>query len=123
MFEYLAAVERIIDGDTLVARLDLGCHVSVVQPLRLLGINTPERKDKVAWAAAGKFLGSLCYGHEKLIVRTVKDSTEKYGRYLAVLFAGDDPVSVNQKMVDAGHAVPYMTIPQRAAPVDAITRL
>ncbi|MGC1275732.1 MAG: thermonuclease family protein [Planctomycetaceae bacterium] len=39
-----------------------------------------------------------------LTVRTRKDVTEKYGRYLADLIAGE--VNLNQALVAAGHAVP-----------------
>jgi len=47
-----------------------------------------------------------------LIVRTVKDRKEKYGRYLAELFlvgADGQPAatSVNQTLLSNGHARPY----------------
>jgi endonuclease YncB( thermonuclease family) len=43
-----------------------------------------------------------------IIVRTRKDKQEKYGRWLAeVVVHHDDPMTVNQRMIEAGHAVEY----------------
>ena len=42
MYEYQAKCLRVIDGDTIVARVDLGFHIAVEKTLRLRGVNTPE---------------------------------------------------------------------------------
>jgi len=42
MFEYKIEILRVIDGDTVEARVDLGFHTFVVEKMRLWGINTPE---------------------------------------------------------------------------------
>ena len=44
MYEYRATILRVIDGDTIEARVDLGFDVSVIERFRLYGINAPETK-------------------------------------------------------------------------------
>lgn len=39
---YPAQLVRIIDGDTIVCRLDLGFRMFSVMPVRLAGVDTPE---------------------------------------------------------------------------------
>lgn len=101
-----------IDGDTVEAEIDLGFHVSFTVTLRLVGINAPETKgaERSRGLAATRSLDSLIAdltgGTRELTVRTQKDVTEKYGRYLAVLLAGD--VNLNDRMLADGHAVPFM---------------
>ncbi len=43
VFNYWAQVERVIDGDTLQLKVDLGFNVSVIETFRLLGVDTPEK--------------------------------------------------------------------------------
>ena len=112
MYEYRARVTRVIDGDTVEAEIDLGFHVTFTVTLRLAGINAPETKgtDRPRGLAATRYLDSLITdltgGTRELTVRTQKDVTEKYGRYLAVLISGD--VNLNDRMLADGHAVPFM---------------
>lgn len=40
---YPASLVRVIDGDTYVLRVELGFQVSITVPIRLAGIDTPER--------------------------------------------------------------------------------
>jgi micrococcal nuclease len=37
-----SAITRIIDGDTVVADIDVGFRTTIAKTLRLYGINTPE---------------------------------------------------------------------------------
>ena len=112
MYEYRGRITRVIDGDTVEAEIDLGFHVTLTVTLRLAGINAPETKgtERPRGLAATRFLDSLITdltgGTRELTVRTQKDVTEKYGRYLAVLMAGD--VNLNDRMRTDGHAVPFM---------------
>jgi micrococcal nuclease len=113
MYEYRARIVRVIDGDTVEAEIDLGFHVSFQAVLRLVGINTPEvhGPERPRGLAATRHLQDLLMQHTPadgvVIVRTQKDVTEKYGRYLAVIVAG--PVNVNDRMIADGHAVPFRT--------------
>lgn len=112
MYEYRATITRVIDGDTVEAHVDLGFAVSVVERFRLYGINAPEVKgaSREDGLAATECLKTLIAKHTEnsgaLTIQTRKDKQEKYGRYLAVLMANG--LNLNQGMVNAGHAVPYM---------------
>lgn len=111
MYEYRATILRVIDGDTIEARVDLGFDVSVIERFRLYGINAPETKgeSREEGKAATEYLRVLVAKNAQdgvLTIQTRKDKREKYGRYLAVLIAGD--WNLNAVMVNTGHAVPYM---------------
>lgn len=111
MYEYRARITKVTDGDTVHAALDLGCDVTTNLTLRLVGINAPEMntdegKAAKAWLTAR--LSAAQFRTGSLLVRTVKDRKEKYGRYLADLVDLDfQDTSINAEMVAAGHAVPY----------------
>lgn len=49
----------------------------------------------------------LMISGKTLVIRTIKDKTEKYGRMLAVILLEDGITTANQQMIDSGHAVPY----------------
>lgn len=116
-FEYCKIV-NVYDGDTVDVLVDQGFDDSTVVRLRLKGINAPEVKGETreAGEAARDYLKALITKHtngtQELLVRsykmkrTVKQKKDKYGRYLAVLFSNG--VNLNETMVSAGHAVPYM---------------
>jgi len=117
MYEYQAKYIRVVDGDTVDLDIDLGLDIHHQIRVRLYGINTPElhssdpEEQKKAKEAKRYLEYSLLIlpnlKSKDLIVKTVKDKTEKYGRYLAEIFTDNDPISVNQKLLDAGLAVPY----------------
>lgn len=106
--EYIrdAIVVSVTDGDTIVLCVDLGCDLSITMKCRLDGINCPEKNVK-AGQDAKTFLTTLLATTPNVIVKTVKDKKEKFGRYLAILYLPNNPTSVNQQIVDAGHAVEY----------------
>jgi micrococcal nuclease len=107
MFEYKAHIDSVYDGDTVTATIYLGFFVTVTEKFRLLGINTPELRkgnDREAGKAARDYLASLIEGKD-VIMKTEK-SPEKYGRWLSTVFV--DGENINQKMIDAGHAKPFM---------------
>ncbi|WP_417849417.1 thermonuclease family protein [Thalassoglobus sp.] len=108
MYEYRAKIVRLIDGDTVVADVQLGFHVSLRTTFRLFGIDAPEtrgveRPDGLAATEYLKrFISKLTDGSNELTIRTQKDRTGKYGRYLAELWVGD--INLNEALVAAGHA-------------------
>lgn len=94
MYEYCARVTRVIDGDTLVATVDLGFRVGLTETFRLLGINTPEihgvkkdseeyRKGMKAKVFVEKMLELTDF---QVLIATRKDEQGKYGRWLAKIF-------------------------------------
>lgn len=106
VYEYQAEITRIVDGDTVHARLDLGCEVRIDLTLRLAGIDAPEMSTAAGHEAKAWLTERLSdLHHPPLLVLTLKDRTEKYGRYLASLWDGDE--NINVEMIEAGHAVAY----------------
>lgn len=105
MYEYQAEVLKIVDGDTLHLRIDLGLNIRQDITVRLFGINAPEMSTP-AGVAAKAYIGTLLAVGDTVVVHTHKDRREKYGRYLAQILARD--VDVNLQMVETKHAVVYM---------------
>ena len=94
MFEYNAVVTRVVDGDTLDVRVDLGFHVSVHERVRLRGIDTPEifrprnEKEHKHGKQAKAFVEQMVLGNSVLL-KTYKDRQGKYGRWLADVIVDD----------------------------------
>ena len=111
MYDYRAQLVKVVDGDTIDVDIDLGFHVHAHERVRLNGINAPELHSKdpaerERGKAATEHLKTLIMGEGQLVVTTVLDKQEKYGRFLAKITnaSGED---VNAEMVKAGHAKPY----------------
>ena len=110
MYTYSVKVTRVVDGDTVDVDIDLGFGMSYrKQRVRMMGIDTPESRTR---NLDEKFYGKASKAHlvEKLKdqkVKLVSHDKGKFGRILGELFIGDNPVSVNQQMIDEFHAVPY----------------
>lgn len=93
MYEYKAKVLNVVDGDTVDFMVDLGFHTFVKIRARLVGVNTPERGDK-NWAKATNMLSQLLTEKgESFIIKTKKDKTEKYGRWLVEIDGVNDKIS------------------------------
>lgn len=115
LYTYRATVLHVVDGDTVDLSVSLGFEMAYKARFRLVGINTPESYGPDACAegrAAKQYLIDTLPTGTHVIVKTTKDKKEKYGRFLAELFlVGDAGLphdrSVNQMMIDAGHAKPY----------------
>ena len=128
MFTYQAKLIEVIDGDTVDLLIDLGFGVHVQERCRLYGIDAPEMPTESGKAAKahlesliGAATGELFVATRKM-TRKPKERTDKYGRYLAVLYDGGGNVdmfihgdqtessiqrmkaSINFAMVYAGHA-------------------
>ncbi len=85
LFTYKAAVEKVIDADTLLVSFDFQCPMSVSQKLRLRGIDCPEI-DTEEGKKAKRFVESRLKGCDFIVVKTYKDRTDKFDRYLADVF-------------------------------------
>ena len=110
-YVYKVDLVRIIDGDTVVVDVDLGLGTWVKnQYLRLWGINTPELRGRgrSAGLRAKARLADMLEGRE-LRVRTLKDKTGKYGRWLAELYIFGEAVgwiNLNKELLREGLAAP-----------------
>lgn len=105
---HIAKVSRVIDGDTIVAYIHLGFGVTIMESIRLAGIDAPEMccDQKPAAEASRSALQSLC--QEKIVViKTWHGHEDKHGRPLAIVWLYDDTLSLNRRQLEAGHAVKY----------------
>lgn len=125
IFDYPGTkILAIHDGDTVTIQsavtvdYGFGCTSIFTHPardLRLLGINAPELATAEGRLALA-YIDTLIRPGDLVDMQTVKlhsrwgdiDKAEKFGRILATIYVPSNPVSVNQQMIDAGHAVPYM---------------
>lgn len=105
MYEYRCLVTRVIDGDSLVAVIDLGFRMSYTTTVRLAGLSAPELNTGEHGAYAKAKLADWVLEKPGVTVRTTKHREfEKYGRVLGTFVI--DGVNVNQKMIDDGYAAP-----------------
>lgn len=107
LYHYRARMVKVYDGDTCTLAVDLGFDVWIQRmQVRLNRIDAPEIKGatRTDGIAARDFLKGLLLGKE-LIVQTLGDEKEKYGRYLAEIFV--DGFNVNDEMINTGHAEVY----------------
>ena len=94
---------RVVDGDTVEMRIDLGFEVTVQTMIRLAGINAPEMRgeEKEKGILAKIYLEDLFLLHPnpKLVVL----GKGKYGRWIADFVYGSKTFA--EQMILAGHAV------------------
>lgn len=96
-------VERVIDGDSLVVRLDLGYRVWHQTRIRLLGIDSPERGE-VGWADARDSLAAMAPTGAPCVVTST--GPDKYGdRWLGQVRIGAIDLAAEQ--LARGVAQPY----------------
>jgi micrococcal nuclease len=100
----LIGVPRVHDGDTVTVTVDLGFELYSVLHVRMAGINAPELPTD-AGKAARNALEDYIFAHPVgWTAQTFKSGHEKYGRWLATLYAPDG-TDMNKWMLDNGHAV------------------
>lgn len=111
LYWYRAHYVRAVDGDTVQLDVDMGFRVTRRMTIRLLGVNAPEKvgASRLDGYAAQTYLEQLLEPTRDtggLMLHSHLDRADKYGdRWLGTLWA--DSVNVCQRMVEAGHAVPY----------------
>ena len=115
LWTFRALVDRVVDGDTLLVRVDLGFHSWTVERLRLRGIDAA-RLDSRAGQRARDRVQELVAAVNFVVLTTTR--TDRYGRYLADIFYGTgepDPtvvaaegVYLNRQLLKEGLAGPYV---------------
>ena len=114
-FCYSASLLKVVDGDTVDLMVDLGFDVHHRIRVRLYGVNTPESRttnalEKAAGLKAKEFAHDWMEQNPVVVIQTLKDKNEKYGRILANVYLVTDTgqeLLVNKWMLTNGHAVPY----------------
>jgi len=110
MMTYRAIVEKIVDGDTINMSIDLGFRIWIKANCRLYGINTPELNSKDEdernrAKQAVSHLSELVTVGERYNI--ISHELDKYGRPLVTILKNGVEDSVNNIMVQSGHAVKY----------------
>ena len=117
MYNYKIKLDRVIDGDTVDAYIDLGFDIHVKKRIRFAGINTPESRtrdleEKARGLAAKERLKVILEGTKT--IQLCSHGVGKYGRCLGELHVdfldGKECltlVNVNELLIKEGHAVEY----------------
>ena len=117
MYTYEIKLDRVIDGDTIDAEIDLGFDVSIKKRIRFMGINTPESRtrdleEKARGLAAKDRVKQLLEGANTIQLKS--HGVGKYGRCLGELHVdivdGKEKLtmeSINELLIKEGHAVEY----------------
>jgi micrococcal nuclease len=125
LYNYKAKLINMIDGDTLDISIDLGFDISIIQRVRLVGIDTPETRttnklEKETGLYIKNVLSDILKNRE-LYVTTIK-STDKFGRYLAdVCFirpSDNELISVSKMLIYNKFAKSYSGTTQKSAWTD-----
>lgn len=113
-YTYNGIVTNVVDGDTIDVDVDLGFHITNQIRVRLVGVDTPEifgvKKDSEEYAEgmkAKEFVEQwLLKTANEIILRTEKDRTGKYGRWLGTIFMKKFPNehTLNQQLAGMGWA-------------------
>ncbi len=107
-FQYIVKEFKVVDGDTIDLTIDLGFYCITKQRFRLARINTEETNssDPIKRAKGNDakiFLDEYLNRSKCITVTSIK--TEKYGRWLAEIFA--DGQNINDILVRYGLANSY----------------
>ena len=114
MFEYEAECLRVVDGDTIDCRIDLGFDVWVKKRIRFYGINTPESRTrdleekKRGIAAKARVVYLLRTNEGRFVLKS--HGVGKYGRVLGELFVDvgeEDLLNVKDVLIREGHGTEY----------------
>ena len=116
-YVYRAKLERVVDGDTVDALIDLGFDTWVKKRIRYKGIDTWESRTK---DLDEKKLGLAAKERNKELLESVSSKpgyfrlrshgVGKYGRVLGEIFIKDIEgieYNINQTLIDEGHAYIY----------------
>ena len=111
-YHYSAKVIDIHDGDTIKVDIDLGFGVILKnQTFRFFGINAPEihGDTKTAGMQTTVYVQEVLKDKDIIIV-TIKDEKEKFGRWLGRIFYhdGDNWINLNQELINKGLAIKFM---------------
>ena len=114
MYQYMCKLERVVDGDTIDVRIDLGFDIHHSARVRMMGIDTPESRtrnleEKALGLASKARLKELLKG-KKIKLETSKEGKGKFGRVLADVITIDkegNEINCNNQLIQEGHARPY----------------
>ena len=111
-YEYSAKLVRVVDGDTCDALIDLGFDTWVKKRIRFKGVDTWECRtrdldEKKKGLAAKAFTKNLLENSDDGKFSIISYGVGKYGRVLGELFVKGEEKSVNDLLLENGHAYEY----------------
>tara|TARA_R100000008_G_scaffold41390_1_gene23847 strand:- start:129 stop:515 length:387 start_codon:yes stop_codon:yes gene_type:complete len=111
-YEYTAKLDRVVDGDTCDALIDLGFDTWVKKRIRFKGVDTWECRtrdleEKKKGLAAKEFTKNLLENSDEGKFALRSHGVGKYGRVLGELFVKGETKSVNDLLLENGHAYEY----------------
>lgn len=108
-------VNRVIDGDTVEMSVDLGNMLVWKDNFRLMGLDTPERGYPGAAEATEFVRNTLTTG----VCRIETFKPGKFGQWLVEIYITGPQggeMSLNQILINTGHATPYYGGKKEPAP-------
>ena len=111
-YGYSCKLDRVVDGDTCDALIDLGFKTFVHKRIRFKGVDTWESRtrdldEKKKGLAAKAYVKDLLENSDDGKFSIISHGTGKYGRVLGELFVKGHESSVNELLKEAGHAYEY----------------
>ena len=109
---YSAKLDRVVDGDTCDAMIDLGFNTWVKKRIRFMGVDTWECRtrdleEKKKGLAAKAYVKDLLENSDDGKFSIISHGVGKYGRVLGELFVKGHETSVNELLKENGHAYEY----------------
>jgi len=109
---YSCKLVRVVDGDTCDAMIDLGFDTWVKKRIRFMGVDTWESrtrdlKEKAKGLAAKRFTKDLLTESDDGKFSIISHGVGKYGRVLGEIFVKGHEKSVNELLIENGHAYEY----------------
>ena len=109
---YSAKLVRVVDGDTADAMIDLGFDTWVKKRIRFYGVDcwesrTRDLEEKKKGLAAKAYVKDLLENSDEGKFSIISHGVGKYGRVLGELFVKGHETSVNQLLIENGHAYEY----------------
>ena len=111
-FGYSCKLDRVVDGDTCDALIDLGFDTFVKKRIRFYGVDTWEsrtrnKEEKVKGLAAKAYVKDLLENSDDGKFSIISHGVGKYGRVLGEIFVKGQEKSVNELLKENGHAYEY----------------
>ena len=111
-YEYTAKLVRVVDGDTCDALIDLGFNTWVKKRIRFKGIDTWESRtrdleEKKKGLAAKAYTKDILENSDEGKFALRSYGVGKFGRVLGELFVKGHEKSVNDLLIENGHAYEY----------------
>jgi micrococcal nuclease len=111
-YGYSCKLDRVVDGDTCDALIDLGFDTFVKKRIRFMGVDcwesrTRDLEEKKKGLAAKAYVKDLLENSDDGKFSIISHGVGKYGRVLGELFVKGHEISINQLLIENGHAYEY----------------